>query len=129
MPFSKLTKVGKWIKTSEHMSDAAASFQKKVTGIDANNSFLLDGVKFDGITKDGVLLDAKSGMSNFVKNGQFQSWFKGADGMVDQAYRQINAADGTPIQWHFQDKEVMQATQNLFEERGVKGIDFIHTQF
>ena len=67
-------------------------------------------------------------MKNFVgKDGNFQSWFKGAESMVDQAKRQLNAADGAPIQWHFENKVVMEATQKLFKEQGIEGIDLIHT--
>ncbi|MEM0942295.1 MAG: Tox-REase-5 domain-containing protein, partial [Bacteroidota bacterium] len=119
---------GQWVKTSETMSDAAADFQKSITGMDANQSYLLNEVKFDGVTDGGMLLDAKSGMKNFVgKDGNFQNWFKGSDGLVDQANRQLRAADGNPIQWHFQDKGVMKATQNLFKKNDIEGIELIYT--
>lgn len=119
---------GKWTNVSENMSDAAASFQKQITGVDATQSFKLNGVKFDGVTDGGVLLDAKSGMQNFVgKDGNFQSWFKGGQGLIDQATRQLDAANGVPVQWHFENKSVMQATQNLFNKQGIEGIELIHT--
>jgi RHS repeat-associated protein len=126
---SDAVRAGKWIDAGESMSDAAASYQKQITGISAEKSFKVDGVKFDGITKEGVLLDAKSGMENFVgKDGKFQNWFKGADGLVDQANSQLKAADGTKIQWHFENKSVMEATKKLFKERKIEGIDFIYTE-
>ncbi|WP_421977669.1 DUF6443 domain-containing protein [Roseivirga seohaensis] len=119
---------GKWIDAGESMSDAAASFQKQITGVDAAKSFELNGVKFDGLADGGVLLDAKSGMGNFVnKDGGFHSWWKGSDGLLNQANRQLKAADGAKIQWHFENKNVMQATQNLFKEQGIEGIELIHT--
>ena len=105
---SKALKAGKWVNVSENMSDAAASFQKQISGVDAGKSFKLNDEKFDGVTDGGILLDAKSAMKNFVgKDGNFQSWFKGAESMVDQAKRQLNAADGAPIQWHFENKVVL----------------------
>jgi len=118
---------GSWIKTSESMSVAAAEYQTSVTGQAANNSYLVNGVKFDGIL-NGVLVDAKSGMGNFVNKttGEFQGWFKGARSLVDQAKRQIGAAEGTKIQWFFENKKVMQATQKLFKENGIKGIELIN---
>ncbi|HET8885635.1 MAG TPA: DUF6443 domain-containing protein [Salinimicrobium sp.] len=125
---SDVIKSGKWINAGESMSDAASSFQKQVTGVDASQSFKLNGVKFDGVTDSGVLLDAKSGMENFVaKDGNFQKWFKGADGLLDQANRQLKAADGAKVQWHFENKSVMEATQNLFKKNDIEGIELIHT--
>lgn len=126
---SDALKSGKWVDAGESMSDAASSYQKQITGADASKSFKIDDVKFDGVTAEGVLLDAKSGMENFVgKDGAFKSWFKGADGLVDQANSQLKAANGAPVQWHFENKGVMEATQNLFKEKGIKGIEFIHTE-
>jgi len=101
---------------------------RRDTGLDASKSFVLNNVKFDGVTKDSVLLDAKSGMKNFVgEDGNFKSWLKGADNMVDQANKQLKAADGAPIQWHFEDKSVMEATQNLFKKNDIEGIELIYT--
>ncbi len=122
-------KAGKWTEVSENMSDAAKNFQKQISGVDTNLSFKLNGVKFDGVTEGGTLLDAKSGMKNFVgKDGNFQNWFKGADGLVGQATRQMKAADGAPIQWHFEEKSVLEATQKLFKKNDLEGIELIHTK-
>ncbi|WP_420386236.1 pre-toxin TG domain-containing protein [Roseivirga sp.] len=119
---------GRWIDAGESMSDAAASYQKQITGVDATKSFKLNGVKFDELADGGILLDAKSGMGNFVnKDGGFHSWWKGADGLLNQANRQLKAADGAKIQWHFENKSVMEATQKLFKEQGIEGIELIHT--
>jgi hypothetical protein len=121
-------KAGKWVNVSENMSDAARRYQKHITGVNANKSFKLNDIKFDGVTSNGILLDAKSGMQNMVgKDGNFQKWFKGADGMVDQATRQLKAADGAPIQWHFEDKKVMEATRRMFKQNDISGIDLVHT--
>lgn len=119
-------KGGSWVATNESMSTAASEYQTLITGKAADKSFLLGGVKFDGVVK-GVLVDAKSGMGNFVNKstGAFQSWFKGANSLVEQAERQIGAANGTKIQWYFQNEGVMKATQQLFKDNGIKGIELI----
>lgn len=120
---------GQWKNVNESMSANAKAYQEFVTGKPANQSYVLNGVKFDGV-KNGVLLDAKSGMGNFVsKTGKgFQEWFeKGQEALVNQAERQINAANGTPIQWHFENQKVLNVTRNLVEARGLSGIEFIHT--
>jgi len=127
-PIKRGTKLnGNWITTNESMSAAAANYQRAITGRAANQSYRLGGVKFDGV-RGNILLDAKSGYGNFVtKNNDFYSWFRGANGLVTQARSQLKAANGAPIQWHFQNESVRNATQKLFNNNGIKGIDLIHT--
>jgi RHS repeat-associated protein len=119
--------LGKWRNVAESMSENATSYQKQVTGKSASQSYVVNGVKFDGI-KDGVLIDAKSGYDNFVNKdtGKFQNWFAGKESLVKQARRQQDAAEGTPIEWHFQNKNVLNATQKLFDEKGLT-IQLKHT--
>ena len=38
----------------------------------------------------------------------------------------LGASGGVRIQWYFENKTAMQATQKLFESKGVKGIEFIY---
>lgn len=108
------------------MSVAATEYQTFITGRSANESYLLKRVKFDGLIDD-VLVDAKSGYGNFVKKstGEFYDWFKGSKGLVEQARRQIGAAEGNKIQWYFQNNSAMRATQNLFREEGITEIELI----
>ncbi len=93
----------------------------------ASKSYVLNNVKFDGI-KDGVLLDAKSGYENFVnkEKGIFHKWFTGHGALVAQADRQVKAAQGNPIEWHFEHEEVMQCVENLLNETP-HNIIFKHT--
>lgn len=124
--FKALGTSGKWVTTTETMSDAAAAYQTLITGRAANQSYLLNGVKFDGF-KGGVLVDAKSGYQSFVnkKTGVFHDWFNGANSLVDQARRQLGAANGTNIQWYFQNESAMKATQQLFKDNNIRGIELI----
>jgi len=119
---------GRWTRTTEAMSAEAAAYQKQITGRSADRSYLLNGTKFDGV-KNGTLIDAKSGYSNFVnrRTGEFHSWFKGSQGLVDQARRQLKAAGGNSIQWHFENKSVRDATERLFKKEGISGIDLKYT--
>lgn len=109
------------------MSAQAAQYQTFVTGRAANQSYFLNGVKFDGIVSN-VLVDAKSaGYANFVnKNGMFYDWFKGTQGFLDQARRQIQAANGAKIQWFFQEESSMKATQTLLNDNGIREIELIY---
>ncbi|MFM7160250.1 MAG: RHS repeat-associated core domain-containing protein, partial [Planctomycetaceae bacterium] len=117
---------GQWRNVAESMFDRARAYQQQVTGR-TGQSFFVNGVKFDGVGT-GVLLDAKGpGYANFVRNGRFRDWYRGADELVDQAQSQLRAANGTPIQWHVAEADAVTAIRNLFADRGITGIDIIHT--
>lgn len=123
---------GEFKTVNESMSDASKSYQSYVTGKPWNQNYVITNpvtgkpVKFDGYS-NGILLDAKSGMSNFVnKQGEFYDWFNGKQGLLDQARRQLQAADGNRIRWTFENEDVMNATKTLFEENGIEGIELMH---
>ncbi|WP_429941006.1 Tox-REase-5 domain-containing protein [Agrobacterium vitis] len=116
--------LGKWVTTKEWMSPSAAAHQTAVTGRSANQSFVVNGVKFDGYDRaNQTLLEAKDRYSQFVgKDGRFNGWFGGQRALIDQAERQIEAAGGKKIKWLFSDEESARATEKLFKEEGIKGI-------
>lgn len=116
---------GAFMSVSESMSAQAAAYQARVAGTNAGSAYVVNGVKFDGFAK-GVLIDAKSNYAQFVKDGQFRSWFSGADSLVAQAQRQLSAAGGTPIQWRFAEEAAANATRALFQQRGISGISIVH---
>jgi hypothetical protein len=116
---------GSWVRAAESMSERAAAYQARFGRV--GEVFHVNGVKFDGVV-NGVLQEAKGpGYATFVRNGSFQPWFRGADALVDQARRQVAAAGGAPIQWHFAEEAAANATRSLFTERGVTGIQVLFT--
>jgi len=117
---------GKWETTNEAMSTRAAEYQRSVTGGGPGSVYRVDGVKFDGFT-DGKLLDAKGpGYAKFVdKDGEFYSWWKGADSLANQALRQIEAAGGAPIEWHVAEQSAAEAMEDLLAARGIRGVTVI----
>lgn len=118
---------GKWITVNEHMSQRAAAYQQQITGVNANQSYLVDGVKFDGFN-DGVLLDAKGpGYAWAVRDGEFADYYRGSEALQGQARRQIQAAGGVPIRWHVAEQPAATAMTELFRENRIKGIEVIHT--
>lgn len=119
---------GAYARVMESMSARAAIYQSKITGTLPDVGYIVNGVKFDGF-RTGVLLDAKGyGYAKFVKDGKFVGWFSnGAKGLVDQARRQVKAAGGTPIQWHFAEESAADATRTLLKNNSVQGIDVIYT--
>jgi RHS repeat-associated protein len=113
-------KWGKWVERSEAMSDRARAYQKHVTGRADGRIFQVDGVNFDGI-RDGTLLDAKGYYKQFVdpSTGSFKTWWQGANDIAQQAQRQMEAAKGIRIEWHFNEVETLEAVRKLFAEKGI----------
>ena len=117
------TGAGTWGAASESMSARAAAYQSRITGAADGSVYRVGGVKFDGFS-NGVLQEAKGpGYAQFVKNGEFQPWYRGADAMVGQARRQVGAAGGNPITWSFAESDAAAAVQELFSNRGISGIN------
>jgi hypothetical protein len=120
---------GQWQSVKEFMSRRAARYQERISGYPVDQSYVVRGVRFDGY-KDGVLLEAKGpGYANkFLDELTPKRWFtKGARNMVEQAQRQLRAANGTPIRWHVAEAKAADAIRVLFESNGVRGIDVVHT--
>lgn len=116
------------IQVAEAMSRRSAEYQAKITGLPAGQAYELNGIKFDGF-KDGILLEAKGpGYQNFIKDGQFAKWWEntGLNQLLDQANRQIDAAQGRRIQWHFAEEEPARLIRELFTERTIN-IEIIFT--
>ena len=116
---------GSWVRAAESMSERAAAYQARFGRV--GEVFRVNGVKFDGIV-NGVLQEAKGpGYATFVRNGAFQSWFRGADALVSQAQRQVAAAGGARIQWHFAEEAAANATRSLFNREGITWIQVLFT--
>ena len=118
---------GAWKAVNESMSDASRAYQTQITG-HTNEAYIVNKVKFDGVSTSGHLIEAKGDYSHFIsqKTGSFYDWFAGADDLVNQARRQISAAGGIPIDWYFSDYSTMKAVQSLFRSKGISGISYIY---
>jgi len=116
---------GQHVRVNENINPKAEAYQKQVADTGKDEAYYLNGVKFDGID-NGVLVDAKHGYENFVKNGEFVDWWaKGLSDIINQAERQVRAADGFPIQWRFSHKEVADAFRKRFKNDGIE-IEVMH---
>ena len=107
------------------MSDFSRNYETQITGREGM-AWVENGVKFYGM-KEGILLDAKALYGQFIDEatGRFYSWFTGADKLVEEALRQIEASDGARIQWYFAEEKVLNAVKDLFARNGITEIDFI----
>ena len=118
---------GEFLIKNHYMSDIAKQYQKQVNGIAGEVDFLLKGEKvhFDGF-KDGVLLEAKGlGYKKFLTNEKLVD--KVLDNLLGQAERQIKAANGKPIEWHFAEKESADIFRDALRKSDLEGIEVKHT--
>ncbi|WP_108804937.1 Tox-REase-5 domain-containing protein [Aquimarina sp. Aq107] len=115
--YLKVIAKGEWKIVNESMSDAAKSYQEFITGKSWNESFVLENVKFDGL-KEIVLVDAKSGMLNFIDEttDTFKPFFTGEEAILRQAKNQREAAGDLPIEWHFEHESVRRVFEKLLED-------------
>jgi hypothetical protein len=117
------------------MSEDSRRHQSEVTGAPEGWVYRVrtgpgpkDYVDFDGF-KDGVLLEVKGpGYKALLKKMQDKPWFEGVEEMLDQAQRQFKAAQGTPLQWHFAEREVADLVRRLLEKKGLDEIKVIPPQ-
>jgi len=108
------------------MSEISRAYQTQITG-ETGQVWVENGVKFDGMI-NGQLIEVKGDYSSFVNEstGSFQSWFTGAQDLVDQANRQLAAANGVQISWYFMNQGDLDAVGDLFAQKGVTGINLIY---
>ncbi|MFM0267380.1 beta strand repeat-containing protein [Paraburkholderia sediminicola] len=118
---------GSWTPVNESMSPQAQAYQTQITGV-TGQAYVVNGVKFDGLSADGTLLDAKGpGYANFVgSSGEFQPWFAGQYSLIDQAERQVAAAQGQSIQWSVAEPSAATAIKNLLSDEGIRGVSVIY---
>jgi len=120
---------GKWMTVKENMSPRAARYQTQITSKPVNEVYVVDGVKLDGF-KSGKLLDAKGpGYKNFIeRSGKFnETWWRGRAKLLQQAKDQLRAAKGLPVEWHFAEKQTLEAAQKLLQDELIQGINLVHT--
>jgi hypothetical protein len=114
---------GEWIQVNESMSASARSYQEQVTGAPKGSAYRVKGggekADFDGY-REGVLLEAKGPgyEAFFEKTLEPKRFFKGGEGLLQQAQRQLMAAQGTPIRWIVAEKRFAEALRKLFTNSG-----------
>lgn len=102
---------------SSATASSPASDTSSTTGsftLDAGSN--VSGVDFDGYDSGrNVLLDSKDWQSYPPLNKDF--WHKNT---IDEARRQLNAANGVEIEWHFSTHAAAEAVNRLFKEEGIR---------
>jgi hypothetical protein len=109
-----------------------AEYQQWVTGAPQGTEYIVEGVKFDGYDPErDVLIDAKD-WDNPANpwpardsSGAYQIW--ALDSVKAEARRQLAAANGTAIEWHFPTPEKAEEAQAILDRAGIKGITAVVT--
>jgi hypothetical protein len=123
---------GQWEQKTERMSGDSQRYQTEVTGAPKGWVYRVrtgpgprDFVDFDGF-KNGVLLEVKGpGYRELLKKMHGKPWFEGIEEMIDQAKRQSRAANETPVQWHFAEREVADIMRIRFQREGLEQIQVL----
>jgi len=114
------------------MSPEARAYQEQITGHRSSESYVVEGVRFDGY-KNGKLLEAKGqGYEDFMAvEGGFQAWFaSGEAALMKQAERQFRAAEASGVQvaWHVAEKRFADLLSKRFKGRQWnKILQVVHT--
>lgn len=114
---------GSYVRKNESMSDFSRRYQEqqggrpgqayRVTGPDGKP------VDFDAIDGD-TLIDGKAKLAQFFDEaGNPKPFFRGAEEAVDQARRQVRAAEGRPIEWRFAEPGPARYFADRFEVEGI----------
>jgi hypothetical protein len=117
---------GQWEKAP--VRPKGVGYQKEITGAPEGVEYAVPArtpsgkVLFDGY-KHGKLLDAKDWEQWPPADAKF--W---RQGVLEDAQRQLSAARGTPIEWHFPNEDKARAVRKLFDDAGISGIDIKVTQ-
>lgn len=119
---------GNFRRANDRHSPVSGAYQQQVSGFPQDFTYNVNGVEFDGYLDD-VLLEAKGpNYAWMVTDGRFRPGMNVRAGSLDQARRQIQAADGVPVQWHVMEPEAAQAFRDLFRREGLD-IEVIHVPF
>jgi RHS repeat-associated protein len=126
---------GQWVRVIETMSVRAANFQTAATKLFGANQivaiqkrgrailsrgYLVNGTLFDAYDRIGSrLVDAKGPGYARLLQTRFGSFV--ANKLVEQAFRQVNAANGTPIVWRFAEEDAATFVQTLFKSARFQG--------
>lgn len=114
------------VELARGMDQFLGAGQYQITQAAPGSEYRDSGVEFDGHA-NGVLQEAEGpGYSGFFKNREFRTWFSGAQGIVDQAIRQLTVANGTLITWSIAKKPVAYAFSTLLARNDVSRSRVLH---
>jgi Restriction endonuclease fold toxin 5 len=115
---------GEWVKANEAMPEHSRRYQAQVTKAPEGYVYRVKlgdkYVKFDGFDEGGLLETKSTGYAQWAdKNLNILGIFKGRLQMLEQATRQVEAANGTPIRWIVAEEKLARALRKMFQAEGL----------
>lgn len=109
-------------------------YQEQVTGTQRGYEYVVPhpnpdvpDVEFDGWDSSRqTFLEAKNGYDSFLTSDRTSLTPSGTERLLTEARRQVSAANGKGIEWHFSNQEVADAARDAFEDAGLD-IEVVHT--
>lgn len=110
-------------------------YQEQVTGTQRGHEYVVPhpdpdvpDVEFDGWDSSrDTFLEAKNGYDSFLASDRTELTPSGRERLLTEARRQVSAANGKDIEWHFSNQEVADAARDAFDDAGLD-IEVVHTQ-
>lgn len=109
-------------------------YQEQITGTQRGHEYVVPhtdpdvpDVEFDGWDSSRqTYLEAKNGYDSFLGADRTELTPSGRERLLTEARRQVAAAQGKDIEWHFSNEEVADAARDAFEDAGLD-IEVVHT--
>ncbi|MDC0707360.1 Tox-REase-5 domain-containing protein [Stigmatella sp. ncwal1] len=122
---------GAWRQRKFAGSAQARRYQEQISGHTADRVFYIKTIEYDGF-RDGILLEAKgpSYLKFFERDGNPKHWYAASgefNNLIAQARAQSKAAQGTRVQWHVAEHEMVNILRYHFHNSEISGIEVIHT--
>ncbi|GGW85537.1 hypothetical protein GCM10010297_02910 [Streptomyces malachitofuscus] len=112
-----------WLRYQEQVTGTQRGYEYVVPHPDPN----VPDVEFDGWDSSReTFLEAKNGYDSFLASDRTELTPSGRERLLTEARRQVSAANGKDIEWHFSNEEVADAARDAFEDAGLD-IEVVHT--
>lgn len=112
-----------WLRYQEQITGTQRGYEYVVPHTDPD----VPDVEFDGWDSSRrTYLEAKNGYDSFLGADRTELTPSGRERLLTEARRQVAAARGKDIEWHFSNEEVADAARDAFEDAGLD-IEVVHT--
>ncbi|GHH90090.1 Tox-REase-5 domain-containing protein [Streptomyces capillispiralis] len=112
-----------WLRYQEQVTGTRRGYEYVVPHTDPD----VPDVEFDGWDSSRrTYLEAKNGYDSFLGADRTELTPSGRERLLTEARRQVEAARGKDVEWHFSNEEVADAARDAFEDAGLD-IEVVHT--
>ncbi|CAL9568603.1 hypothetical protein SUDANB15_04756 [Streptomyces sp. enrichment culture] len=112
-----------WLRYQEQVTGTQRGYEYVVPHTDPD----VPDVEFDGWDSSRqTYLEAKNGYDSFLAADRTELTPSGRERLLAEARRQVEAARGKDVEWHFSNEEVADAARDAFEDAGLD-IEVVHT--